>query len=985
MLATTLTLVGCLADDMDTDEGPDFGGNGGPPSADTYSVSGQAVGIGDTPVQLSLSGGENLTVDADGGFEFQTELEDGDSYSVSISDVPGDRQCGLANSDGSVDGQDVDDVQLDCTMISATADIMQVHLAWTGPSTVDLVYSTDPDCDWGNYASCDDGGRISGASGHESTLVAVEEGMVVDAPLYFVVESEAVRSEVAGARAAAPSFWGFGGAREFAEADGRLYMVGDIVGVGMATPGGLTVDRDTAAPRGSMPRFTAEEFGAPDQGVVATAEPDGAGGWYLGGLFSEVDGVERPSVAHVNADGSLNESFDPEILGGEILGLSLVDGRLYVAGEFEDQSSTVRALAAMDPETGELVGDFSPMLDGAVLAMLEHDGHLYIGGEFNEIEGISGFGNLAVFDLSSDEVVSDWQPQASDSVWTLAAQGDSVFAGGEFDEIDGQSVGHVAAIDTVSGNLNPSWDAGLDGPVLALEIHDDTLYVGGQFTETSQAIERTSLAAFDVADGGLSDWAPEALDDPGDPALIRGLSYQDGRIYVAGNMVVVDDDLAMHAAALDPVDGSPDVDWRPWLTEYGSFGEVDLWEITPGHNGEVFIGGLVDGYLDGSDHLHVGVAAFDAETGVVDRDWTGYVFPAGVDAVETANSRLYIGGDFGVAGSGPFDLATVLSATPPGEPRDNLAAYDLSDGGLDGWAPDGASNVNAIVADDSYLYVGMNDFSADHLSAFDLETGQEHAGLDGAGFNGQVRDLLLHNGYLYIGGAFSEDASGEDRDHLAALNPSTGNLNNWDPSVDSPVNVLIEHNGDIYIGGDFTEANGDDRDFLAAFSAEDTPDPTLRSWAPSASDSVYALSVDGDRIFVGGDFTEIDGNEQSGLAAVNASNGNLDLGWRPTVNGPVFGLHVEAGAVRAGGEFTLVNEQLRSGIALLDAISGDLVLGSGSSYESYQEPQSMKRASLLSSDRRILSSPQDERELGDDVDVKQGSLLEKLMGTERNH
>lgn len=42
---------------------------------------------------------------------------------------------------------------------------------------------------------------------------------------------------------------------------------------------------------------------------VAAMTPDGAGGWFVGGSFSQVDGVARDSLVHLRADGSVDPAF----------------------------------------------------------------------------------------------------------------------------------------------------------------------------------------------------------------------------------------------------------------------------------------------------------------------------------------------------------------------------------------------------------------------------------------------------------------------------------------------------------------------------------------------------------------------------------------------------------------------------------------------------------------------------------------------------
>src|SRR5262245_10591663 len=65
-------------------------------------------------------------------------------------------------------------------------------------------------------------------------------------------------------------------------------------GGGVLDPGGAV---DTAMP--------------PVHGEVRTAAPDGAGGWYIGGLFDSVGGLPRSNLAHIRADKSVDPDWAP--------------------------------------------------------------------------------------------------------------------------------------------------------------------------------------------------------------------------------------------------------------------------------------------------------------------------------------------------------------------------------------------------------------------------------------------------------------------------------------------------------------------------------------------------------------------------------------------------------------------------------------------------------------------------------------------------
>ena len=74
--------------------------------------------------------------------------------------------------------------------------------------------------------------------------------------------------------------------------------------------------------------------------------------------------------------------------------------------------------------------------------------------------------------------------------------------------------------------------------------------------------------------------------------------------------------------------------------------------------------------------------------------------------------------------------------------------------------------------------------------------------------------------------------------------------------VDGRVNAILVVGDRVYLGGDFTHVNGVRRNYLAAMDASTGQ---LSDWNPNANGSVRALSLspDGTRIYAGGGFTSI--------------------------------------------------------------------------------------------------------------------------------
>ncbi len=189
---------------------------------------------------------------------------------------------------------------------------------------------------------------------------------------------------------------------------------------------------------------------------------------------------------------------------------------------------------------------------------------------------------------------------------------------------------------------------------------------------------------------------------------------------------------------------------------------------------------------------------------------------------------------------------------------------------------------------------------------------------------------------VYAGGSFAKarpagaalGVNDTTRTHLLAYSISTGVLNpTFAPTLNGQVLVtaLSPDNKRLYVGGDFTVVNGVTRNRVAAF---DTATGALLSFNPNANKSVRAITAVGDTVYIGGDFTAIKSTARTRVAAVTASTTAL-LPWAPAADfGSVHGIvqSPDATKVALGGRFTSLNGSTSPGYGLgmvSSASSGD--------------------------------------------------------------
>jgi hypothetical protein len=214
--------------------------------------------------------------------------------------------------------------------------------------------------------------------------------------------------------------------------------------------------------------------------------------------------------------------------------------------------------------------------------------------------------------------------------------------------------------------------------------------------------------------------------------------------------------------------------------------------------------------------------------------------------------------------------------------------------------------------------------------------------------NGVVYSIIRSGDYIYVGGKFTRARSAVSggkafaATNIARFDADTGVGDpTWTPDVTgadtaTTVYALAAAGGNIWVGGHFNAVDGVARRNLAAVS-EDTgsvdPKVDLPVGSTNTSNRVRALMVSEtspQKVYVGGTFTTIDGQNRPNLGAVSLS-GDLDTAWRPKTQGAVHTLaySCDKATVFAGGAFksaagSTTSFTTRHFLARFDASNGAL-------------------------------------------------------------
>lgn len=187
---------------------------------------------------------------------------------------------------------------------------------------------------------------------------------------------------------------------------------------------------------------------------------------------------------------------------------------------------------------------------------------------------------------------------------------------------------------------------------------------------------------------------------------------------------------------------------------------------------------------------------------------------------------------------------------------------------------------------------------------------------------------------VYVGGRFATArpagaAPGVDtvpRTNFLAYRLETGELvTTFAPSFNAQVRVVSASPDGrrLYVGGDFTEVDGRPRRYLAAF---DVATGALLPFAPPVGYHIWTIAHSSTAVYVGGNFQAVGSRVRRNLAAFDSVTGAV-LAWAPdAAGGPVAALAVspDGAKVAVGGRFTSLNGSSSPGYGLgaVDGVTG---------------------------------------------------------------
>lgn len=284
--------------------------------------------------------------------------------------------------------------------------------------------------------------------------------------------------------------------------------------------------------------------GGADSSVYSLAlQPDGK--ILVGGWFWTVNGESRSRIARLNADGTLDPTFvshTDHIVDAITL---QADGKILIGGHFTFVNGESRSRIARLNADGTLDLTFDPPggANNTVYSLaLQVDGKILIGGAFWTINGISQNGIARLNQDGTLDTAFASTTNTYSSVHALALQPDGkVVIGGNFWSINGASRGRIARLNA-DGTLDTTFNLSrsVDDTIYSLVLQPDGKIVAGGTFWTFNGVNYGGIAHLNT-DGSLSATAPPTFVLDGAPyGTIGALALQaDGKIVVGGDFTSV--------------------------------------------------------------------------------------------------------------------------------------------------------------------------------------------------------------------------------------------------------------------------------------------------------------------------------------------------------------------------------------------------------------------------------------------------------------
>lgn len=586
----------------------------------------------------------------------------------------------------------------------------------------------------------------------------------------------------------------------------------------------------------------------------------------IGGDFTSYNGAVRYRIARVNADGTLDDTFNPGIgANNYVLTTSIQsDGKIIVGGYFTSYSMYGGSYLVRLNTDGTYDPFFRPQLNENVMASaIQSDGKIIIAGLFMSCNGKS-MNHIAR--LNTDGTLDEtFHPGtgANYYVSTIKIQNDGkIIIGGVFTKYDGKSISYLARLNS-DGSLDDTFipGTGVSFPTSVVSLQNDGKIVVCGYEARYGTDSKFSIVRLN----------PDGSNDPtfnpgigANEGIFSMAVETDGKIFLAGSFTSYNGIARNHIARIN-ADGTLDNTFDP-----GTGSDYILFATAAQTDGKVLVGGWLTSY-NGTRRSHIARINTD---GSIDKSFNTLI---GTDefvssCVVQSDGKILVGGGFKSYYETPCNSLICLDEN--GKPDSTFkmgTGFNNAIQEID-LQPDG----KILIGGNFSSYNGMIRNNIVRLNAdgsldtsFDPGTGLADAG---EVMSGVYSITQQKDGKMFIAGSFGA-YNGIPVYNLARIN-ADGSLDQTFTlkfgAYDEISDVLIQEDGKIIIVGVFGVAHYS----IARLNANGGIDYSFKLGIASGRVNTAVIQKDG-KIIIGGWSTSFNGTPCNHIARIN-TDGSYD-------------------------------------------------------------------------------------------------------------
>lgn len=579
----------------------------------------------------------------------------------------------------------------------------------------------------------------------------------------------------------------------------------------------------------------------------------------IAGYFIDSDGFGVSKMLRVEPNGSLDTTFNsgvgPNLSVREII--IKPNGKIVLIGALTTYAGISRNGIAQINADGTLDTTFNPGTGSITIEAVafQSDGKVLIGGNFTSYNGTS---KKRIVRLNLDGTVDDiFNLEAGPNLLVkeiVVQEDDKILIGGQFTSYDGISKNRITRLNA-DGSLDTAFDigTGVNETVSSIALQTDgKILIAGNFTSYSNTL-RGRLARINT-DGTIDNtfFNPEGFASGSNNRIVSVALQADGKIIIAGAFTSYNG-IKKEATLRLNADGTLDVPFNPITTGRGSAVEYCV-VVQP--DGKILLAGrhtTFDGTLKGN------LIRMNAENGTLDETFHLETAPLVPDIYSIAlqtDGKILIGGEFTSFG---------------GVIRNHIARLNTN-GTIDPTFDPGTgadNDVNRIVVQSDGKILIIGDFTSyagvarNHIARLNPDGTLDTTFDPGTAANKNLYSIALQtDGKILIGGSFSTYKN-TSINCIARLNTDGTLDSTFDTGTGANgavTTIKLKSDGKILIGGIFDAYNDVARNFLAELNADGTLD-SMNNLGSGINFPVSDMLIQPDgKIILVGDFTSYDDN-----------------------------------------------------------------------------------------------------------------------------